>query len=781
MRQVTSRSIRVAAVGLALAVAAPAASGYERNNHEQLTERAIFASQLGNPTRLAKLGFRQPVGSKVPSQTFKDSKGEGAVILDLMLRGSNFEDDVALNVPGPLTHFFMPPSTPLTFLRADYPTMPDLALAMINSETRTSPDWAVQGDGAGIYGANKYSWKKARDAFFLGATAADKAERDRNNALMFEALGRIMHHMQDMAQPQHVRNDGHLSHQLPDALCPNAPLGFASVPEAICWVYRQLRRESAYEAWTSKYVDFAQMVLPSYNPVYPGDGTPGDGINVFATPRDFWATGGKGMAEFTNRNFFSAGTIDVAPPGLLGYNYELVTDLCRTAVPPCGITTWAPDEVVTFYGTSVDDQFRSPASGVNSRAEADSIFDPEFTAATGRRLTSLNRFTFDAAHLYLAPRAVAYSAGIVNHFFRGDLDISPPAEGAYGVIDTTAAGCGTPCGFRVIKAMLKRPLEVESLFAGHLYAVVRYRRNTCMVGNDLAGDYGGPAFVGANCAYIEEQVAVSDPLTVPSTGVPTLTNGGADYRFTFPTPIPLNATTVSLQIVFRGKMGAEDDAVLVATKDISEPEFFLTGNITDYAFDVGASNRYYALPAGATVSAVPMTNVTFSLKDPSGPTGPLAVLPTMDGGQFAQLAFLTDAGSYHFWAHTTSREAYGQYDDLAVATEPFEYSDDTQPFTFARECPTILVRGAYHQRFYRIYAQIVHGVLSQTAKAQVIALGGQPSGDMGRVAGKATCYTPPAPGTGGLEDLYYYTKTTGPLPMTPAFTPANASRWTINF
>ena len=61
------------------------------------------------------------------------------------------------------------------------------------------------------------------------------------------------------------------------------------------------------------------------------------------------------------------------------------------------------------------------------------------------------------------------------------------------------------------------------------------------------------------------------------------------------------------------------------------------------------------------------------------------------------------------------------------------------------------------------------------------AAGAQPSGKLGRVAGKATCYTLPAPGTGGLEDLYYYTSTSGPLPMTPAFTPANASRWTINF
>ena len=42
---------------------------------------------------------------------------------------------------------------------------------------------------------------------------------------------------------------------------------------------------------------------------------------------------------------------------------------------------------------------------------------------TTNRLLSLNRFNFDEVYPFLLPRAVTYSAGLINHFFRGRLSV----------------------------------------------------------------------------------------------------------------------------------------------------------------------------------------------------------------------------------------------------------------------------------------------------------------------------------------------------------------------
>jgi hypothetical protein len=61
-----------------------------------------------------------------------------------------------------------------------------------------------------------------------------------------------------------------------------------------------------------------------------------------------------------------------------------------------------------------------------------------------------------------------------------------------------------------------------------------------------------------------------------------LTSTPRPYEFTFARALPLNATDVRLQVVFRGGLGDEENAVVVATKDISEPTFFAYQNATDY-------------------------------------------------------------------------------------------------------------------------------------------------------------------------------------------------------
>lgn len=70
----------------------------------------------------------------------------------------------------------------------------------------------------------------------------------------------------------------------------------------------------------------------------------------------------------------------------------------------------------------------------NPMAVTRSIFDAELEkyATLGKKAVyTLNRFNFDVAHSFLIPRAVAYSAGLINYFFRGKIDF---------VADTNNAG-----------------------------------------------------------------------------------------------------------------------------------------------------------------------------------------------------------------------------------------------------------------------------------------------------------------------------------------------------
>jgi hypothetical protein len=93
--------------------------------------------------------------------------------------------------------------------------------------------------------------------------------------------------------------------------------------------------------------------------------------------------------------------------------------------------------------------------------------------------------------------------------------------------------------------------------------------------DDLTAQPGGPSF-NESCRSVVEHIVVSDPQTA------SVKTEDQEFAFTFSRALPLAATDVQLQVVYRGVLGNEADAVVVATKDISEPTFFEYHNSTDY-------------------------------------------------------------------------------------------------------------------------------------------------------------------------------------------------------
>jgi len=420
------------------------------------------------------------------------------------------------------------------------------------------------GQGAAVFGATGPNQEAIRKAYW---------------ATTFRTLGDVVHILEDMAQPQHTRNEGHF-------------LSNTGYEEHI--------NTRATRATLTK-VNNTTGVTETITPVALNyDGYP---IPRFNSYTDFWATahggpqgGAKGLANYTNTQFFTVGT----SIGAGNFDYPSptreVAAYQQTTEPLCGNS----GGVNSRYLVGAVNDFASGGTDV-IRLQSRSIWhDASVQSAQGDRFT-INPCVMDDYANLLIPRAVAYSAGLIDYFFRGKLTISPPDEGVYGIVDHSVEKSITttpPEGFRKIKLKVKNSTDAingiaQHMTGGNLIAVVKFHRNTCYT-EDLSGEWGAPDASGnakgdivfqapeqGGCRTKDEEIVVSDI----QSGV-SLPAGGVDqpYEFRFATPIPINATDVYLQVVYRGNLGSESDAVAVETRDIGEPSFTAYTNGNDYLF-----------------------------------------------------------------------------------------------------------------------------------------------------------------------------------------------------
>lgn len=284
---------------------------------------------------------------------------------------------------------------------------------------RRAPDWAVGSRDAFVQlntpeanRRNHFTIFDAREAMYRAVTGRDSQgnplqpvlggtlikQSDIRNAYWattFRALGDVLHLNQDMAQPQHTRNDTHAG----------AP-GFG--------------HESTFE----KYIEARATGAPSFRI----DGTQvtpqalnygGYPIPAFTKYGDFWSTregmSGRGLADYSNRGFFTFGTNLGSNP----YTSPSNDAASYTRESVAGLLLTEPQQMQSFLRGDVPDTLNA-GSTANIRMTTESVFD-QFLVPTPPTY-SLNRFNYDDMANLLIPRAVAYSAGLINYFFRGKLD-----------------------------------------------------------------------------------------------------------------------------------------------------------------------------------------------------------------------------------------------------------------------------------------------------------------------------------------------------------------------
>lgn len=278
---------------------------------------------------------------------------------------------------------------------------------------------------------NVWSWQNARGYEWIGLTATNQADRQTNLFQMFRAVGQVMHLLEDASQPQHVRNEQHLD---------------------------QILKQNT--AWRSPIEDYGKTNVANLNYQHSMLDWRGAGFtrledfwdrhkyNGSATALDAETNGGAntlGMAEWCNGNFvgvrhsyaeYSApGDIRYYPyPSLsnstsfptlrknLGYGVRTVflrnkTHANRLYIDKTGDgITFSNHSVLTYFGT------RTLFSGSQYLKVSSTIRDSN---------------VLSAYHNVFIPRAVQYSAGLIDYFFRGSLETDASWDDDFQWVDWT--------------------------------------------------------------------------------------------------------------------------------------------------------------------------------------------------------------------------------------------------------------------------------------------------------------------------------------------------------
>jgi len=540
-----------------------------------------------------------------------------------------------------------------------------------------SPVWAMgtqhplspPNDAEDATRRNHFTWVDARKSYWSaltnerypnGGTALDRFsssfERQQRWATAIASLGHVIHLLQDGAQPQHTRNDSHAP--------PLASLGRNQGNAAAYEAFTDYRVTGTAEGGLNNPLRLMSDNLPSLGQLPPlvFDGYP---IPTFALPVKFFTTkyddpgtgdsainARKGMIDFSNRNFFTAGTYpgfrECSPPGTIPCSRQNVTyqlpenDITDTSIytavqVPSPIIVNGQTVTTTMYTRRVVDavnpnyadrlppQFGGKVPIISKATFADYAGAVPQDVVTNLRFEN---FVYDAD--VLLPRAVAYSAGVINFFFRGQLEVLTPNDHVVGVLNQGATHTmnaqGYPCqgtasvdgcpifGFEKVRLRVRNatvaitesgtganvPQNTGGTSA-QLVAVAKYHRNSCYK-PDLSGErvqsYAPPPQLiitepgcgsGQTVRTDYQEISVSAPLTVAAGELDNQAAGtGIEKLFDFASdPIPVNATDLFIQVVYRGTLGQETDGVAVGTLDVREPTFTSFWNNTDYWWNGG--------------------------------------------------------------------------------------------------------------------------------------------------------------------------------------------------
>jgi len=470
--------------------------------HPILSEAAVLNSTLNTPYIIENIGLKDG----------KDEVINGTTLIRWIRMGSTNED----KFPRFINHFHNP-----------LHTMDSWDAAGLNDflfSGRSALLWAQDSGAQEGASGGDWSWSTIRGYYHDYLTALDRTAKDAAFVKALLGLGHQMHLLQDMAVPAHVRNDAH-------------PLPFNAIgkPHLEMWAAKRedIIKNIATASLVTPAVDLNQFTFSNSMVLAPmarlSDSDQYDGTNPSAALS-------VGLAEYTNANFFSDDTIFTEAaygshrhgfpfPRAAGTDLQAYIDADKLPV-----TVIARDGIEDLgFWIEKTGEGEEIAHFVKPTYFTRDISAHEYPALYYRLF-----YLDEACHLAyaekLVPRAVGYSAALIDYFFRGTLDVRAMPyfydSSLYALrlkIENT-----TPTG--------------EALSNGTFSLVFRY---TPTGGNpDGSDDIFIPAEQNAFCHLLPYQTTM-------------------EAVFSASLPIPVDYwNSVTATLVFQGTLGQEPGAVV---------------------------------------------------------------------------------------------------------------------------------------------------------------------------------------------------------------------------
>jgi hypothetical protein len=439
-------------------------------------------------------------------------------------------------------------------------------------------------------------WDNARAYFYQALTATGAVDRESNFVKTFRSVGQVLHLLEDMAVPAHVRNDfkSHLSFNGVNSMNPTKWFG------------------NPFEYYVQVNPGLIARITPeiiaSEIPVFEG-----------GRLTDFWDTNQNGsipgLAEFTNANYFSDETIPNNKPSaehafpLPQINVDhanqfiCVDNLAGSSRP----TKYVSRKACPQNGEAVD--HFAALSLINSEAEA-SISNPQIKEVW------LDNNVHETYANEILPKAVGYSAAILDYFFRGKINVSSTPD---------------DISFRSVKIMAQNDTPGENLGTGEATLVIRYKplAETALRGNKYLLGY--PTEGTSPSDYIYK---VSNPQNIDLSNPVELT-------FDFSNdPLPHFFSDMTMQLVFKGQLGNEAGSVAVSKLEPIE------GIATDFHISLPSTGVY--AKTTTTENAFPELRVAVTTDIPGGLSLP--------GGKFELALEYREAKSFPFQSEPVETE-----------------------------------------------------------------------------------------------------------------------------
>lgn len=509
---------------IGLIQASQSALAYNTGIHRLLTLEAVTKSTLSSPA------FVQDLGATTEGYTATDGTANLS-LQELMARGAMLEDEADPVLHPTETrrfcnHFFDP----------QFANFTGRGLDDYGGRGLPSPDWALEdrftvttiADGGSCNPITSpaqrpqdFSYRDALDAMWKALTSSSSSTRNQEFGRTFQTLGQVVHHLQDMAQPQHTRNEGHAKPTWPN------------------W----------YEAYTTDHVN--QQRLQQWlqaNPYAPPS---------LPTVRDYWAStvhpNYVGMAEFTSQNYASPNRMFAVHSDQAG---QLVVDSNPAFPLPSGRNVDGTNKrivSINYPQTLGDGSVRNMAVRTiigdvydgntnvtykDRKLAAWSLLAAPYTnQAIGLMALTTPPLVVEDYYPILLPRAVAFSAGLIDHFFRGRVDLARNTGGSGWLIknvsDAGQAMSGTFTIYAETAAGVRQPIPgavfVRNLAAGESSAVTLAEpaSTTSRLVIVFAGQIGAEVPADSGFQSIAGKVVTYSPPPIPC-GQPISADGSSE-------------------------------------------------------------------------------------------------------------------------------------------------------------------------------------------------------------------------------------------------------------